>query len=229
MQIVVYIRSTKTRPPASQRPVVNEFTTRNRMTVAEELVERSGAKGYPKLKAAIEAAGDRLLVISNLGKLARSVEFTTILKDCPNFVALEDPNFNSNTIGIMLNLAEEHSRTTSESLKASDKQVGGHQAGIDAILANNGAKDAAKARSKKAKEFYATKIMPRIRELREQDELGYKLIARVLNSEGHVTQAGKPFTEVAVLRLIKRYAKDLPTFKTGRRPGWSPASAPVTK
>ena len=227
--VILYLRSTKRRPPASQRPMVDAFVKRNNLVVVDRFTERRNAKGYPALKKAIEAAkdADASILISNLGNVNRSRGFTSLLRDAPEFLAIDDPDFNSNTIHILAAVAEEVSARISRrmkdamaALKAKGVKIGaarpGHK-GREALLRDKtGPKRAAEARSKRARDYYAP-VMPRITELREQG-VGYGEIAKALNAEGHTTQTGKQYSDVAVLRIIKRREKELgrPIGKPGK-------------
>lgn len=49
-----------------------------------------------------------------------------------------------------------------------------------------------------------TDLAPIVRELRDKG-LSQKAIADELNNQGHTTRRGKPWNQVQVLRILKRY------------------------
>jgi hypothetical protein len=58
------------------------------------------------------------------------------------------------------------------------------------------------ARTKAASDAYGF-LLPDIRKWRDRGD-SFATIAGRLNEQGHLTRAGKPFTAVAVLRLLNR-------------------------
>ena len=213
---ILYYRSTKGRPASKQKPVAQSFVDRNKLIIADTFTERANARGFPALRGAIEACRreDTLLVISNLGKLSRSPEFIELLRSDVRFVAIEDPNFNHKTIHILVAVAKEEcgkvSRKTKDALanlKASGVKLGsarpGHWQGREALRGNvTGSKKAAKLRRQRTKDYYAF-VTPRVLAWREEG-ISYLKIAERLNTEGLTTQTGKPYTDVAVLRICQR-------------------------
>jgi DNA invertase Pin-like site-specific DNA recombinase len=217
--VILYYRSTKGKPASKQKPVAQSFVDRNKLIVVGTFTERANARGFPALQEAIEACRqeDALLVISNLGKLSRSPEFIELLRFDVRFVAIEDPNFNDKTIRILGAVAKEEcgkvSRKTKDALanlKANGVKLGsarpGHWQGREALRGNlTGSKKAAKLRRQRTKDYYAF-VTPRILAWREEG-LSYLKIAERLNKEGLTTQTGKPYTDVAVLRICQRRQK----------------------
>ena len=214
MNLVVYYRSTSTKPPSRQRPSVQSFIDQHRHTVVEEHVERADAKGYPALQRAITACKQTqsTLLISNLGKLAISSRFTAVLQKAEiDFFAHDNPNFNKVNIDFLAVNARKFAIQTGRKVRdkrAKSKAAGvvySYQHGVKNL--KKGPKVAAKMRRQETEDYYAN-IMPLIEQLRED---GYSLwkIAHHLNSEGYLTTQSKPFTDVAVMRLIRRYKREL--------------------
>ena len=212
---VLYFRPTKPSPKAAQRRLAKRFVEVNGLEVTAEFTDRVGTKGYPALEKAIEAARGQLLILTNVGRLVKGVKFTRMLLGADEFVALDDPNFDSETIHILAAVAAEDSvrasrrtRDTMTKLRAQGVKLGshrpGHTYGKEALLKNKtGPKIAARLRTERTLDYYAF-IMPRIVEMRKR-RVSYVAIADALNEDGLVTQVGKPFTVTAVLRLIRRY------------------------
>jgi DNA invertase Pin-like site-specific DNA recombinase len=215
---VLYIRSTRSRPPAKQRPLVDEYAEENNIEIVHEEVERAGAKGFPAFQRAIDAADGRLIIISNLGQMIKSPRFMELLKQSANFVALGHPNCRPDTLNVLAKAAEELTEATKERIKDSLTKLkkkgvplGAHRpgatAGPEALRkhAGKGPKAAAKLRSQQAQDYYQD-VMPRIIEMRQQG-ISYDKIAQIFNEEGLTTQTGGPYHEVAVLRLKQRWEK----------------------
>jgi DNA invertase Pin-like site-specific DNA recombinase len=147
------------------------------------------------------------------------------------FLAADDPHFNSETIGILAAIAEEeaieNSRRTKDRL-AEAKRHGvklgsarpGHWKGREHRRGNlQGSKEAARVRSERTRDYYAF-VTPRIIEMRKQGA-SYRDIVETFNEEGLTTQRGKPYTDVAVMRIIRRYERDtgetVPSLARSRR------------
>lgn len=216
---VLYIRSTKSNPPAKQRPRIQQYLEEHGIEVIGEEVERAGSTDFPALKRAIEKADGRLIIISNLGQLVKSPSFMSLLREVANFVALDHPDCRPDTLDILTLAAEELTATVRERIKHSLEDLKkkgvplgsdrpGATAGAEALRKHQstGSKLAGKLRSQRARDYYQF-IMPRIVEMRKQGS-SYESIANALNDEGLVMQNGGPYHEVAVLRLKRRWEKE---------------------
>jgi hypothetical protein len=209
---VIYLRSTPSMPPSRQRPAVQTYLDANGITAISEEVERAGSKDFPAFQRAIEAADGRLIIISNLGQLSRSLTFLDLLRGSCNFVALGHPNCRPDTLETMILAAEDLNATAQTRLKLvlEDKKrrgipMGATTHGTKALHKHRrvGSNLAGKRRAQRAQEYYQF-VMPRIIDMRKQG-MSHDNIANTLNEEGLTMQNGRPYHEVAILRLKKRW------------------------
>ena len=216
VKAVLYIRSTRTRPPAKQRPRIRKYLDQHKVTVIAEEVERAGAKGYPAFKRAVEAADGRLIIVSNIGQLVKSPTFLRMLKQASNFAILGQPDCRPDTLDTLIMASEDLAASTRarikdalENLKRQGVPLGssrpGATAGAEALRkhAGVGPKIAAKLRAQRAEDYYQF-VMPRIVEMRKRG-MSHDNIAHALNEEGLTMQNGRPYHEVAILRLKRRW------------------------
>jgi len=172
----------------------------------------------PELQRAIEHAirSEATLVICHLGRLVKNLAVTRALQDSNvDFVCLDARKVHPQTIRMFAATAEDESRKVSERSKkamaacrARGVKLGsarpGHWDGRDHLRGTKLAiAAAAKKKREKTRVLYAF-LIPEIRARRERGET-LPEIADWLNQQGHVTTAGKPFTQTAVWRLIDRY------------------------
>ena len=205
---------------AAQRKAVADlahFNNRARILAEFKDVEKGEKPARPALAKAIACAKEAgaMLVIAQIGRLTRNPIITSQLRDSGvKFVCCDDHKATWETISILAAAAEErvqriseHTKAGLEIAKARGVKLGshrpGHWAGREHLRGLGMVEAAAKSRSARAKNQYAY-LMPKIKELREAGRtLGD--VANWLNDQGHLTLAGKPFTETAVWRIIGRY------------------------
>lgn len=218
-EFVVYTRTGKAPPLREQKATAQAFVHANRGRIAASFTE-DGASGptWPVLQKAIDAAlsaGATLLIVY-MDRLSRSAPFTNfLLKSGVSFVCCDMPDCNHRTIHIVAATAEQESmriRTqTREGLaaaRAAGVKLGSHREGHwDGKEHRRGWKKAYKAsieaRKTRAALTYRA-ILPEIKAMRERGEPLPKIV-EWLNSNNHLTTAGKPFTQTAVWRIIDRY------------------------
>jgi len=159
---------------------------------------------------------DGVLVIAHLGRLARNVPVTRLLLDSHvDFVCLDDHDTNPKTIHIIANMAEEETRKMSDRYRKAMQACAArgvkfasarpdHWKGREHLRGTKLAIAAAAKKKKEQTKMTYAYIMPEIKARRERGET-LPQIVEWLNSTGHVTTAGKPFTQTAVWRLIDRY------------------------
>jgi len=220
MQVVVHFRATPARPDLKQqRARVKSFTGANEMEIVKRFTDTEPR--WPQLDSAIAyCRKHRLtLLLARVGLLSKSRAFTSRLVDAGiTFLAVDDPHFNSETIGILAAVAEEdaieNSRRTKERL-AEAKRNGmllgsarpGHWKNREHLRGNlAGTKAAAKVRMQRTQDYYAF-VIPRIIAMRRQGA-AYRDIVNQFNGEGLTTQRGKPYTDVAIMRIIRRHERD---------------------
>jgi DNA invertase Pin-like site-specific DNA recombinase len=219
MQVIGYVRPTSGPKGAARRQNsrLNEFVEAGKHRLGGKFTEKAGASRFPQLEKAVKACQDQgaMLVLVRVGRLVKSPLFTSLLSESGiEFVALDDPHFNSNTIQIIRAVAEEKAVRTSEAAKktmAKLKKKGmplgsarpGHWDGREHRRGwRQAVKEATKLRIERTEEYYKA-VAPRILAWREKG-MARAEIAQRLNSEGLTTQAGKPYTEVAVSRVEER-------------------------
>jgi DNA invertase Pin-like site-specific DNA recombinase len=172
----------------------------------------------PELAKAIEHAirSEATIVVAFLGRLGRNVPFTrAMLNSGVDFVCCDAPKANRLTIHIMAATAEDESRKVSERVRnslaaasARGVKLGSNRPGHwEGREHKRGTKKAIAAAARKkrtrTRNTYAF-LMPEIKARRERGETLPEIVDW-LNQQGHTTTAGKPFTQTAVWRLIKRY------------------------
>ena len=110
----------------AQKAAVEDYLLRNGVILVAEFTEvESGARNdRPQLQAALKRAtlSGATLVIAKLDRLSRNAAFLLTLRDAgTDIVAVDMPNANSVTVGIMAVIAEEERRLISERTKAAMK------------------------------------------------------------------------------------------------------------
>lgn len=195
----------------AQRNSVQKFINNDDIIINEYMEHQSGRKTTrEELKKAIEEAnkGGHKLLIARLDRLSRNAIFTLELLDSKvDFVAVDMPQANSLTIGIMALLAEEEAKRISKNTKASLKVVAermakeGRKLGTN-NLTNAGREKSIQIRTEEARKrnHQATKIITRMR----KEGATYQAIAEELNADGYITPRGCKFTKSTVYILNKR-------------------------
>ena len=201
------------------RAAVTEFVDVNGGALVGEFVE--GVKKWPRLADAIEKckANNATLVIGKLGRLARNARFLSLLLESQlDFACLDNQQCNRFTVHILVAVAEEENVKRSKVMRKSMAQARkrgvklgsarpGHWKGREHLRGTKQAvKQSTKLRQERTEAAYRF-IMPTLQQMR-LDGRTMGEIATWLNDRGHSTTVGKPFTETAVWRLLKRYAGD---------------------
>jgi DNA invertase Pin-like site-specific DNA recombinase len=221
---VVYYRSWPKKSPshvdlATQEAEAARFVNYNEGKVIATYTEKEGkVNRRPEFAKAIEHAlrAEATLVIVRLGRLARNIPVTrALLESQVDFVCCDAPSANRRTIHILANTAEEETRKVSDRSKAAlaaaaarGVKLGSarpghwkgreHQRGTKLAIAA-----AARKKKERTRNNYAF-LMPEIKLRRERGDTLPEIV-EWLNQQGHITTAGKPFTQTAVWRLIDRY------------------------
>ena len=123
------------------------------------------------------------------------------------FVACDQPSANRLTIHILAAVAEDEARRISERTRVAlaAAKVRGVVLGRDHVTEEGRARrlaESARVRAERAAADHAP-ILPLVRELHAAG-LSQRAIAGRLNAAGHLTRAGKPWHQVAVMRLLDR-------------------------
>jgi DNA invertase Pin-like site-specific DNA recombinase len=231
---VIYNRVNKTPSLREQEATSRQFVQANQGRVVASFTEkgatrkgatRKGAtrKGvtapdWPVLRKAVDLALSKgaTLVISCVGRLSRSAPFTSILlQSGVQFVCCDMPTCNHRTIHIVAATAEEElnrvrtrTREGLAAAKAAGVKLGSNREGHWKGREHKRGWKKAVARSIELRKARAAgayaPILPEIKTRRERGDTLPEIV-EWLNGNGHVTTAGKPFTQTAVWRIIDRY------------------------
>lgn len=148
------------------------------------------------------------LLIAKLDRLSRNRSFLMELADSStNFVAVDMPEANHFTVGLLACLADYERQLISERTTAALKAAKARGVKLGNpnlhLVRNNDTTAARLARSEKAKARNA-EIREVIREIQDHSEaeLSSRELAQALNNAGYKTARGKPWSHVAVLRVM---------------------------
>ncbi len=239
-KVIVYYREGLKQGCASmdvQRANAEALVGRAHAKVVKEYIEQETGEykgARPTLAEAIAECRETgaCLVIARLGRLVRNMRVTLDLMNSEiEFLACDNPMVNKATIHILTATAETESRQTSQRTK--DTMADLKRKGVKLGSANpklwkgrerkRGWKKAVAAaadlRESRAKEHYAF-LMPEIKKMRDNGGTMAEIVDW-MNKQGHLTTAGKPFTQTAIFRLIDRYLGK--EYLGRKRPGGRPA------
>jgi len=230
MNYIAYYRvSTKTQGESglgleAQRRSVSNYIGEGNMSNVTEVVEVESGKNNnrPMLQEAISQClvDGSTLVIAKLDRLSRNASFTLRLMETKvRFIAVDMPNANELTIGIMALLAQDEAKRISQRTKSALAEIRSkidsgvvhvsksgnrvNKLGTPANLTSEGRLKSAKVRRERAlnnennRRAYA--LIKRI------NDRSLSFTATCLNSSGFKTINNKDFTATAVARLIKLY------------------------
>lgn len=167
----------------------------------------------PELMKAIKRCKQThsILLIAKLDRLARNVAFIFQLHDDlkgagVDFKALDLPEANTLTLGILASFAQHEAERISQRTKAGLAEA--KKKGIKLGNPNNLTNEARRKGSEKIMQNAITDKRIRhafhfIKPLREQG-LSYQKIANKLNEEGYETRKGKDFNAIQVQRIYNR-------------------------
>jgi DNA invertase Pin-like site-specific DNA recombinase len=223
-RFVSYLRVSTQKQGASglgeeaQRAAVAQHVASVGGRLVTELKEvESGRKAdRPKLAEALAACRKHraVLIIAKLDRLSRDAHFLLGLdKAGVEFVAVDMPNANRLTVGIMALVAEEEAKMISARTKAAlaaakarGKKLGGYRANSGDIRphAAKGAAASVAVRIKKADDR-ATDLAPIVREL-QANGASLRAIAAELTARGIRTARNGTWTAVQVSRILQREA-----------------------
>ena len=205
----------------AQKATVEDYIRRNGATLVAEFTEiESGARNdRPQLQAALKRATLSLatLVIAKLDRLSRNAAFLLTLRDAgTDIVAVDMPNANAVTLGIMAIIAEEERRLISERTKAALKAAKargvklGNPNGAEAFRRTGfrGSKIGAEANKANAQRR-AESLREVLNEIRTQGARSYAAIATALNDRHIATRTGKNWRPCSVRLLMERLGERL--------------------
>lgn len=202
---------------AQQRAVEDFLRSRNATLVGSFTEVESGKRSdRPKLEEALSLARltKATLVIAKLDRLSRNAAFLLTLRDSgTDFVAVDMPDANAVTVGIMAVIAEEERRAISQRTKAAlaaAKARGvklGNPNGAEALRRAGwpGAKVAREAAMRNA-QGRAEELRGVLEEIRAGGAASNSAIARELNGRHIMTPQGKQWRPYSVKLLVDRLA-----------------------
>ena len=205
----------------AQKTAVKDHIGRNGAILVAEFTEvESGARNdRPQLQAALKRAtlSTATLVIAKLDRLSRNAAFLLTLRDAgTDIVAVDMPNANAVTIGIMAVIAEEERRLISERTKAALKAAKargvklGNPNGAEAFRRTGmrGSKIGAEANKANAQRR-AESLREIVSEIRTHGAVSYAAVARALNDRHIATRTGKDWRACSVKVLMERLGEHL--------------------
>ena len=202
----------------AQRAAVEQYLDGGNWEVIEEIVEIESGKSHrnrPGLKQALDACKvyGATLVIAKLDRLSRDPVFLLSLRNAGiDFVAVDMPNANRMTVGVMALVAEQEREAISQRTKsalAAAKARGvklGNPRPETARFLDRKAASAAGVKGGAAAKLSADKFAELIRPLLEGELKGYSANATAaeLNRRGVQTARGGTSTATSVLNLKAR-------------------------
>lgn len=229
MKYVAYYRvSTKVQGESglgldAQKKAVEDFLDEGDRIIAEYTEVESGRKeDRQQLKEAIQVSIDNgaTLVIAKLDRLSRNASFTMALMDSKvRFVAVDMPDANTLTIGIMALLAQteaerisDNTRRGLDAIKKNIKDNGYHiskqgnkitSLGNPENLTQEGRDKSIEVRKKRARDNKNNRNA--IALIRAYRGMTLEFITKKLNDGGFVTSRGGKFTPIQVSRVIELY------------------------
>ena len=219
-KFVAYYRVSTQRQGASglglhaQKSMVRSFIRDDQMIIKEYTEIESGkVNSRPQLNAAIDYAlkSNATLLIAKLDRLSRNAQFILNLRDSKvPFVAVDMPDANTLTIGLLAIIAQHEREQISERTKRAleAKKQRGFKLGNPDNLSDEARKKAEKIRTDNANNHQANKQATELIRLYIATGLNYTQIALKLNEQGLKTRMKKDYLPATVRRLYLRYLKN---------------------
>ena len=192
---------------ASQIETVSRYVQGQQGEVVGEFleVESGGKADRPQLAEALALAkkSKGVLVVAKLDRLSRNAEFLLRLQNAGvDFVCCDCPNVDRFTVGILALVAQRDRELISERTKAALQMAKQRGVKLGAVnperqvkLMNTGAR--------RAKEEFAARILPIIREIQSTGVTTLQGVADCLNLRGVRTRRGCQFSPTQIHLLLK--------------------------
>ena len=199
----------------AQRKAIDDFTARRGATLVGRFTEvESGRKtDRPQLAEALTLSRltGSTLVIAKLDRLSRNAAFLLTLRDSGvRFLAVDMPEANDLTVGIMALVAQQEreaiSRRTKEALaaaKARGVKLGNPNGAAALRRAGKGGAALRAAVTANADEF-AAGLAPAIKAIQADGHTSLRAIADEMNRRGLVTRRGRKWHVSNVRNLVRR-------------------------
>jgi DNA invertase Pin-like site-specific DNA recombinase len=197
----------------AQRAAVAEHLTKTRGQLVASYTEVESGKinDRPQLEAALQRcmATRATLIVAKLDRLSRDAGFLMTLRNgAVKFQALDLPEANTLTIGVMASLAQHEREIISARTRAAlaARKARGLPLGTPRDLSAYQASGSAKGRaSQEARALeVAERVLPMIAEARANGHTTLREIADFLNEQGATTPRNSAWTACAVQRALKR-------------------------
>ena len=216
-KFVAYYRVSTQRQGASglglhaQISMVRSFVRDDQKIIKEYTEIESGkVNSRPQLTAAIDYAlqHNGTLLIAKLDRLSRNAQFILNLRDSKvPFVAVDMPDANTLTIGLLAIIAQHEREQISERTKRAlqAKKQRGYKLGNPDNLSDKARKKAEKIRTRNAIDHRANRQATELIRLYKETGHNYTQIANKLNEQGLRTRNNNDFLPATVRRLYLRY------------------------
>lgn len=221
MKVVTYFRVSTAAQGRSglgleaQREAVERFCRGRACEVLEEFVEIESGKrnDRPKLTEALHLAKvtGATLVVAKMDRLSRNAAFLLTLRDSgAKLVAVDQPDVNDMTVGILAVVAEEERKAISartsaalQAAKAKGRKLGNPN-GAEALRKAGKGNAASIKAIKDAADRHAADIAPIIQHLRAQGRTSLRELASGLNERHIQTPRGGAWHPTSVKNLLER-------------------------
>lgn len=215
MNYVTYKRVSTTKQGGSglgiqaQQSMIDDFLARNNGSILAEFTEvESGKKDKrPQLNEAIRICRENNceLIIAKLDRLSRNISFVFALRDSGvRFIALDIPEANTLTIGIMAVFAQHERELTSKRTKDALRvlKIKGVRLGNPLGFSKEALRLGIQARKEKSIEINAP--VRGLCVMLKSTGLNAKTIAEKLNADGYRTPKNKIYYSASVIRLLNQ-------------------------
>lgn len=195
----------------AQRKAVTDYLSRMSGRLMAEITEVESGKrnDRPKLADALSACRihNAVLVIAKLDRLARNAAFLLSLKDGGvEFVAVDMPNANRLTVGIMALVAEDEAERISARTKAAlaAAKARGVKLGTPSNLSNRKLGSVRGNEKKSAQaDRRAKELKPVIAAIQTEGSTSLRAIAAEMNARSILTARGGQWSAMQVKRLLE--------------------------
>ncbi len=193
----------------AQRAAVREYLNGGNWKLLAEFTEVESGKlnsrpELEKARAYCRMTG-ATLVIAKLDRLSRNAAFLLTLRDAGvNFVAVDMPNANPLTVGIMAVVAQDERERISQRTKAALEaaEARGTRLGNPNGFSGKVYRDGGRA-AKEAADGFAAAVLPQVKAL-QAEGLSLNAIAKKLTEMGARTARGGAWTAQAVKNVLAR-------------------------